>query len=432
MLNGLKSEFCKTLAASLVAAFVVLGASQRALAQQPPTEGTQVGPGETFRQDQKTIEKKNMSVQLGEKYYRKDHSVGTGFALYLGIDSGYIVSQSSAPDLVSDKKGYLLAGKLISSLYPEHWVFDLGLGWFYSSLKGTEKYLDPKTQKRDSFDSDVSIITYAATVEASVRLRLFDQLHFGPVVQGFFGSDVSFLSESRPESFTAFAGGQLFYGIPDKTGDLRFGITYLLSLNAPEAKIHQILGGIQLGLPLVRPDEVYKEKSFNKVTKKTEVREVPKTNVKIVTKDVVKFVVDRNLLPFRANRALLSPEMQRFLMDLALTLKTVDDTWEEITIEGHSTKEPASNEENLLRLSGARAAAVKNALVTNGIPPQKAKSRGFGTQRLYMMASPQSPANERIELSFAGVTNAGRLNEALSLLQKKRLKPETCNDEGCK
>jgi outer membrane protein OmpA-like peptidoglycan-associated protein len=403
-----------------------------ALAQEPPPEGATAGPGEVIKSDHRSIEKKNLSLQVGERYFKKDHSVGTGFAIFLGLDFGGLLSKSIVPDDVSDKSGYSIGGKLVGSLFPQYFVFDLGLGWFYSTLKGTERYLDLKTNKRDSYDSNVSIITYAAILELSARLRLFGDLQIGPTAQGFFGTDVSFRSENHSDAFTGFVGGQIFYGVPDKSGDLRFGGTYLISLNAPEAQIHQLIGSVQLGLPLIRPDEVYKEKTVSKLTRRTETKEIPTTNLKIITKDVVKFVIDRSLLPFKENRALIYPEMQRFLSELALTLKTVDDTYTEVTVEGHAARTQNSTEETLIRLTGSRAAAIKNALVTNGIPGASAKSRGLGTSRLYQQSAPDSVINDRIELSFSGVSNAGRLNEALSQLQKSRLKPETCNEEGCK
>jgi outer membrane protein OmpA-like peptidoglycan-associated protein len=431
-LQKIKVKFVKIIFDFWMFLLLNLAFSFPVFAQDPPQEGADPGPGEIIKLDQKSIEKRNMSLQIGERYFKKDHSVGTGFALFLGIDSGYILSKSISPEDISDKSGFSVGGKIVASVYPEYFVFDLGLGWFYSILKGTERYLDPKTNRRDTYDSKVSIVTYAALTELSARLRLFHALQIGPTFQGFFGTDVSFRSDVHPESFTAFGGGQLFYGIPDKTGDLRFGLTYLVSLNAPEAQVHQIIGSIQLGLPIVRPDEIYKEKSLSKLTKKTEIKEVPKTNLKIITKDVVKFVVDRSLLPFKDNRALLSPEMQRFLSELALTLKSVNDTFQEVAVEGHTARVPGNTEENFIRLSSSRAAAVRNALVANGIPVGEAKSRGMGTSRLYQQSAPDSLVNERIELSFSGVSNAGRLNEALSQLQKSRLKPETCSDEGCK
>jgi outer membrane protein OmpA-like peptidoglycan-associated protein len=227
---------------------------------------------------------------------------------------------------------------------------------------------------------------------------------------------------------------QLFYGVPEKTADIRWGISGFTDINVADRQLYWVLLSVQLGLPLVKPDTIYREKSLVSTREKVEREEVKKFVPKVVVKDVVKFVLHRDTLRFAPRRAVLGPENQRFMLELAQTLKSVDYVWEGITVEGHVGPDAmgAGNENMNLRLSAARAAAVRNAIVAAGVPTSVAKSRGFGSTRPYDSLDATSELNERIELSFTGVTNAGRLNNALSDLQKRKLKPETCTAQGCK
>ena len=253
-------------------------------------------------------------------------------------------------------------------------------------------------------------------------------------LDALFGEDLSFSSEANPKAVTGLVGLQLFYGVPEKTNDIRWGISAFTDINVADRQMYWILVSVQLGLPLVKPDTIYREKMLVSTRDKLEREEVKKFVPKIVVKDVVKFALHTDTLRFDPRKAILGNENQRFLIDLANTLKSVGDTWEDMTVEGHVSVDAmgAANEAMNQRLSAARAAAVRNAIVSAGVSTAVAKSKGFGSTRPFDSTDASSRLNERIELSFGGVTNAGKLNNALSDAQKRKARPETCTATGCK
>ena len=143
-------------------------------------------------------------------------------------------------------------------------------------------------------------------------------------------------------------------------------------------------------------------------------------------------MIPYEVLSFPEGRSLLGSLNQRLMIDLGTTIKSVDDTWEEITVEGHVLRTAQPSEELNQKLSLLRAAAVRNAIVSIGVPSPLASVRGWGSRQPLESRNVESRNNERIELSFAGVSNAGKLNDALNAFVKKYRKPETCDTKGCK
>lgn len=429
----------KRVLSALVCLFAWLATAQHAMAQPAPfatpTPTPTPEPSNTQVQTrEKKLQRPGETVHLTEKVVTQDNSVGTGVALFLGLDLGVISSITQLTDIESDKQGTQLGGRLVGSVYPENWVFDLGLGWFYSSISGEERLIDPETGNRDEQFSDVKVITYAAFAEIAARFRLTKNWQLGLALDAMFGEDLSFSSEAKPAAVTGLAGVQLFYGVPDKTADIRWGISAFTDITVQQRQLYWVLLSVQLGLPLVKPDTIYRERSLVSIRDKVEREEVKKVVSKVVSKDVVKFVLHQDTLRFPPRRAILGNENQRFMIELASTLKSVDDIWQDITVEGHVSPDAMGNGNDAMnvRLSSARAAAIRNALVAAGIRTEIAKSRGFGSAKPYDSTNLFSSLNERIELSFGGVTNAGRLNEVLNALQKRKGKPETCTAAGCK
>lgn len=424
-------------AASAVAVAVLALLPARAAAQQVPQDTPaeipdESAPGTKVQSREKKVQREGETTVLREKIVTQDNSVGTGVALFLGLDLGLIKSVTQLTDIEGDKQGTQVGGRLVGSVYPEHFVFDLGLGWFYSSIKGEERLVDPAGGQRDADFSPVKVITYAAFAEFAARWRMTHNWQLGIGLDAMFGEDLSFSSEENPKAVTGLVGLQLFYGVPEKTADVRWGLSVFTDINVPDRQMYWGLLSVQLGLPLVKPDVIYREKSLVSLRETEEKVEVKKEVKKVVVKEVVKFVVAADVIRFPPKRALLGPENQRMLIDLSNTLRSVDDSWEEITVEGHVPTDAMPTEALNLRLSSARAAAVRNALVSSGVRSEIAKSKGFGSSRPYDSTDAVSPLNERIELSFTGVTNAGKLNNALNALLKRKLKPETCGPQGCK
>lgn len=101
-------------------------------------------------------------------------------------------------------------------------------------------------------------------------------------------------------------------------------------------------------------------------------------------------------LLFDSGTAVLKPASQRAIENLAGFMRKYADR--DIAIEGFTDAE--GSESVNLRLSEARAAAVKRALVSRGVEPSRIDSRGYGPA--FPVASNETPTgrqlNRRVEI----------------------------------
>ena len=399
--------------------------------QQPQvqeTQDTQQTPDGTISTREKRLDKDDESTLYRERIYRSDNYRGTGFALFLGMNGGYITSAYGDPQNETAKSGYQLGGKFLGSIYPEHWVIDFGIGWFYSKIQGKERTIEEKSGNLNSEPESVKILTQAAFVEFAPRYRLSKNWQLGVVADLMFGTDLSFGAVPNNQNFVGMIGPQLMYGVPEKFLDMRWGIEALTDINVSSRQMFTVLLTAQFGLPILKPESIVREKELYSTKRRVERQEVPRIVNKMVVKEVMKFVFENDEIRFDPRRANLPASNQGFLLELANTLTRVQATWKELNIEAtvENTGDDAFNQ----KLSAARAAAVKNALVSGSVPIDVITSTGLGVSRL----PPGSPSGKlnHIVLSFSGVTNAQKLNDAINKLQKLKARPETCTEAGCK
>ncbi|MBS1961389.1 MAG: OmpA family protein [Bdellovibrionales bacterium] len=306
--------------------------------------------------------------------------------LFAGSDLGWsTVSPYAYPE--GDRSGMDFDLKLLGSAYiQKHWIVDLGGGWQYTKRSG------------ENLTGGFSkVITKGTVIEGAVRYGNFTGWQFGPVLNAILVGDVGLgngnLVESQAQNAT-LAGIQAFYEWPERDFRVRVGGRWMTDLNVDNRTVNVYQAGVEIGIPLWR-DPVAGP------------RLVRRPGIQIVQKDRslkrVRLVLDARRIEFDYDQATLRPEAAARLARLGQFLAKSKENWEHLRISGH-TDERGSVEYNQT-LSENRAAAVKAALVAQGVPREKMETRG------YSELQPIDPGhneaawqrNRRVEFEFTGV-----------------------------
>lgn len=310
--------------------------------------------------------------------------------VFVGSDLGWgNVTKYAEPE--GDRSGVQFDLKALGSVYFQRkWIFDLGGGWQFSKRSGENLPAGGFTK----------VITRGAFIESSLRYGSWTGWQFGPVLNAIMVGDVGLgngvLTPSQ-EQKAILAGAQVFYEWPADEHRMRVGGRWMTALNiSPRSEnIFQI--GFEMGWPVG--------------AKKSDARSryVRRPGIQVVQKDRslkrVRMVLDARRIEFDYDKATLRPEAAARLARLGKFLAKIDSNWQALKIGGH-TDERGSVAYNQT-LSENRAAAVKNALIREGIDRKKFESRG------YSELVPIDPdhnemawqRNRRVEFEFTGVQN---------------------------
>jgi hypothetical protein len=129
----------------------------------------------------------------------------------------------------------------------EPFVIEAGGGWLHGTLSGTAS---PVSGSFSPLSYD--LVTNAAVAELSPQIRVVGGLRVGPVGEGLFGPNVSFVPGFGPgQSFTFLGGGQALYEFRFSGSLVRAGARYLTSLNITDHQLQSIQATLQLGLPVL-------------------------------------------------------------------------------------------------------------------------------------------------------------------------------------
>jgi outer membrane protein OmpA-like peptidoglycan-associated protein len=306
--------------------------------------------------------------------------------LFGGSDLGWsTVSPYAYPE--GDRSGMDFDLKLLGSAYiRRHWIVDLGGGWQYSKRSG------------ENLNGGFSkVVTRGSFLETSVRYGKPTGWQFGPVVDWILVGDVGLgngvLVDSQAQSAT-LAGIQAFYEWPERSYRVRVGGRWMTDLNVGNRTVNVFQAGVEIGIPLTRAPA-------------SGPHYVRRPGIQVIQKDRalkrVRLVLDARRIEFDYDRATLRPEAAARLARLGKFLAKSRDNWKSLVISGH-TDERGSVAYNQT-LSEHRAAAVKAALVAQGVAREKMRTRGFSELQ------PIDPGhnevawqrNRRVEFEFTGV-----------------------------
>ncbi len=352
-----------------------------------------------------------------------------GFSLFLGASGGYVLSSSKIKELESDKRGYSLLGRTLGSLYSQNWLLDFGIGWLYNHMSGEDAAsLLPDANAAEGTYVPVQVVTQAAVGELALRYRLTENWQLGVMGDVLFGTDVSFSATAPRRNVSGFAGLQLKYGWSTKTYDIRIGTDLMASINLPEKQIYIAFLTFEIGLPILKPDIIVRKNEIVTMRERVKKEEVEKVTNKVVVREVLKFTLESEKIRFKQGSDQIPVESYSFVGEFTRILLSSGVDFKKLTIESHVN--PIRDAKTTKDLSTQRAASMKAALIGAGLPAEKMEHIGLGSSQPLIPGA--APRNERIVLSFSGVTNDRQLSDAINSFLRKKFIPPTCTEQGCK
>lgn len=308
--------------------------------------------------------------------------------LFLGVNGGYINSNANPPE--QDKDGFIFSGKILGSIYSPRWVFDLGAGYFTSTIRGPEG-LPLRTTVR----------TNAGFAEFSPRYRMGRHWQIGPVINVLFGTEVTF-NESTQEngSVSVLGGGRIQYEFPISNGNMlvRVGGQLLTDIGISQRSMLLAQADFQVGFPLSRMQER---------SESSAVRTAP-------VADIITVVLDERIILFETGRAKIVPEYREKLGRFVELMASNLDEWRDMEIAGHT--DARGGRKFNIKLSYDRAMTVSQALTDGGVPSARIEVRGHGPDNPVDSANNAEAwrKNRRVEIRIVGVKNPDRLSSEIN------------------
>jgi outer membrane protein OmpA-like peptidoglycan-associated protein len=241
-------------------------------------------------------------------------------------------------------------------------------------------------------------------------------------------------TEGTDNTPPVFVGGKVGLNFETSTLIFRLVGTGGASLTVANRTVAYGMLGLEVGIPIVRGKTVVRERETKITREQREIETIEKETVLLREVEVPLLLVtlDDQMVNFEFDRAELTPASADYLRRLGRLLSEQELSWGALRIEGHTDSVGADDYND--RLSAARAAAVRRALVAAGVQAPRLSSAGLGKrQPLDPEASELARArNRRVELSFSGVREPQRLRNALARLNLASRTPSTCGARGCR
>lgn len=276
--------------------------------------------------------------------------------------------QVTAPEI--DNGGSLLGLAGAYSRYQKNWIYDLGLGLRFDSMR----------------NQGVRIETKAFSGQLGARYRFNRHWSLGPQLGALMGQDVSFSdtgSNSDDKPLSVFAGVRLQYdwyriNAAEREQLFRFGLQYMQDLDIDQRRIQSVSAVMEYALPIRKAKRMFGV--AKPVAAKIDLRAA---NINFVT-----------------GSAELEPKSKTKLLGLAGFLAKYPKDWDYLDIDGHTDKrgDYATN----IKLSLDRAEAVRTALVEGGLQAQQMEVTGFGPDRPLRDEESESAylLNRRVEIQL--------------------------------
>lgn len=363
-----------------------------------------------------------ISSKTTEKFIRSEPSLPT--VLQLGTDAGFL-NHTTTINNEGPFTGYYLTGKALASLLLDSWILEGGVGWGFSALYG-------KTREDNPAAPEIGhrVYTQSAFVEGGLRYRLTPKFNLGLIVQDYFGTDLTLSQRKGLVRNMLLGGGMLALDLLSESGIFRIGAQLLFEIPDNQRYVQTYGVTLQFGLPLMGYDTLLRKTDVVLRSERIQKVELPRVISRTVVRDVSKYSLPRDAFRFNRNDALLSPEMQSFILELSSALKPLQPYFKTLTIEAQI--KASGDPQRELRLSERRAQAIRNALVSTGLGGQRIFAAGLGGRQniAEYVSGPFSVT--LVDFSFTGLSQPDTVNDELNNLFKRYSTPETCKGERCK
>jgi outer membrane protein OmpA-like peptidoglycan-associated protein len=308
----------------------------------------------------------------------------------LGSDFGTVEKKSvSSPEVENEGVTYSLQGYL--SKYQTKWVGDLGLGFRFDNME----------------KSGIKVNTKSFQAGLGYRYRVTDEFSIGPQIHLLMGQDVSFSdtgTNSDDKKVSGFGGirGMYDWKSLDENNQQsmwRFGFGYMTDLSISERQINYLHLSLEYAWPIRKAKKM----------------------IGIQKESFISFDMKAANMRFISGSADLESEAKQKLKKLSELLLKYNHEWDYVDIDGHT--DITGDYKNNVRLSWARAEAVKAVMSDAGINPRKLHTTGYGPDRpLSKDPSPEALAkNRRVEIGIIGDSASKTfINELNKLLELKK------------
>jgi outer membrane protein OmpA-like peptidoglycan-associated protein len=318
--------------------------------------------------------------------------------IYGGFGTGY--GSVSGSEYANSPNGaqYLLNADLVYQL--PLWVFDAGVGWFYSGLSG-----------RNQDNARIDIRTRSALMDLSARYRIGERWQLGPVANFAFGTDTAFGPSVSQSKLTTLLGLKAAYEFPNERFPVRLWSQVSTDVSISDRQAVVALLGIQVGIPL----------SFSRQEEPIHVT----SSAPITVQGELRIALDPQKVFFGTDSAALKPNVHQVLTELGSYLKENPESGAVVEVSGHADQR--GRYQYNLKLSKRRSDSVLKAMAAAGMDSSQVKASA------HSYSIPLDPGNNkvawaknrRVEIRFERVTDATKLQEILSPLMAQS--PETYN-----
>ncbi len=347
-------------------------------------------------------EAQELPVTSESKRIRTRKGKSLGFSLIFGGEYGLIQSKSKQQAFV-DKEGSVFEMKALAGFESGNFLFDTGVGWYNLRLRGEEQLQAGITE-----DNEVGVS--GITIEFNPSYKTDFGLYLGLSTQAKSPTLLSYESTASTTSVGFSVGGQLGYEFETSDLNARVVAKYMTTLGLKGWQDQIILGGLQFGLPIKKPDT----KQITKTTiikSKKEIIDYRKKSFTItVTADVIKLALD-NTVSFYGSRKnpTLTPESQAFLVDLGASLQQVISSWETLRVDAETRQ---------------HMNATRRSLISTGVPPSKVR---LGK----LLPQIEAGGSVSVDFTFTGVQDIATLQDAIRSAMNAMRIPENCKDGVC-
>lgn len=363
---------------------------------------------------------------------------------------GYIDSNTDDSALENSKKDYSLSFELGASYITKYAVFDLGLSWWRTKLT--------PDKNPEVIDEDTPLGLRAKSIETDVggasAAVLFGSrnLHLGPMITMFYGTDSSFAPEVKDsKNSNVMIGVKGRYIFMEPTVKRKFSanlnVSYLTDLTVDGRRVDIVTAGVGFGLGFGGNKRkiiekvtktVYKNRVRTKYKTRTKIKTKIKTRVKkvyvrkVVVDHKTHFVVDAGFVNFETAKYNLSSKFRSYLADLSKLLVGKKNVWNKIIIISHTDKRGSRSYNEQLSLQ--RAYSVRSELMRNKLTGLmiEVDSKVYDDPVESKVEAVSLARNRRVEILVQGDEDIRDLKERIIDLQQRYQLPGTCHGSICK
>lgn len=336
--------------------------------------------------------------------------------LFAGGHVGYINTTTEIPT-ESDKGGFFADLKAEVDWYFESFIAGVGTGFFYSHISG------------DNLDFQVGeskVDTWSFFLDGNVAYRLSDQWQLGPIFTAYLSAeDVSFSEEDpAPDSAevkktSMFVGLRLAHDMSLTNNILRLTGKALVDIDIGDRTVWYVAVGIHYGWGLRSKarEEMNREPIPEQNVANPYARYAEEPLAQVVQKNTIRVRFGETYLRFKTDSAQLSQYGKKVIKALSDYLLANSDKYNRLLVAGHTDER--NTEAYNMALSRRRAKSVASEFVSNGVPRERIRMKGYGESKpIYKESTPEAWAvNRRVEVFISGVENEQGVANEINQLQ---------------